>query len=239
MLRIKLIRLIISIIVIVIPSLSFAESFLLPLKPALDSDIKTSKEEAIEIAKELLSQSGIEYDELQYKTKAGSVLLSNNQIAWIVMMNDMSDPNNSGYDLYAVIDANDGKIIELSFPQQDIKTWVLQHWIEQKGELGSWSINDRALFNWLFGNDSSFFDQSETSISCIQAEKIAKTWMQKVHADVYYNKTNASYLWMGQDAVPQFVWTITFFADDNELFLVYVSTTTEIVTDCYDLRESV
>ena len=171
------------------------------------------------------------------RMKAGSVLLSDGRTAWISILEREQEeaPGN----LYLVLSAEDGEVIEEYYPDDDIYTWVLLQWHEAKGggSLMDWPLEEQALFLWLFGPVDEYFDPTQTAVSPETAIGIADAWLKERFGAAY---DNASVSFAGRyddNNRLLYYWMISFLQDGEQAFLVYVDTETGEVINGYDLAE--
>ena len=143
-------------------SFSFAENFekenALPAIPSEPTNEGLSQDEAVGIVKQKMADAYqrplSDFD--CHKVKANFVALENGEDAWVVMV----DHNNENYDVgaAAIIDP------------QDV---LLEQWKKQKGDLRTWTAEEQALFDWLYGTAETYVYPSENQIDKEQAAEIA------------------------------------------------------------------
>lgn len=129
----------------------------LPAAPSTPAGDCISKDEAVLIAKQEMAKrydrSVSDFD--FHKIKASFVKFENNEDAWVVMV----DHNNDSYDVGAVITLSPSGETILHFMSNDDKELtdiLLDQWKRKKGARSSWSIEDKALFYWLYGSSEMY-----------------------------------------------------------------------------------
>ena len=170
------------------------------------------------------------------RMKVGSVLLPDGRTAWISFLE--REEEDAPGNLYLVLSAEDGEVIEEYYPDNDIYTWALLQWHEAKGgSIPDWPLEEQALFNWLFGTGKEYFDPSQAAISPERAIEIAYEWL-KEQSGVQYD--NASLTFSGRNdkhGNTLYYWIVSFLKDGEQVFIVDVDTETGEVINSYDLAE--
>ena len=155
-------------------SFSFAENFekenALPAIPSEPTNEGLSQDEAVGIVKQKMADAYqrplSDFD--CHKVKANFVALENGEDAWVVMV----DHNNENYDVgaAAIIDPQDGTILNyVSNEEKELNLVLLEQWKEQKGDLRTWTAEEQALFDWLYGTAETYAAPSENQIGKEQA----------------------------------------------------------------------
>ncbi len=212
-----------------------AEPVLIPVQPVPEDGLTFTEADAVAKAEGLFADQGYTYSEGKYFRKAVSVLLPDGQTAWIAFI-ERREKEAAG-NLYAVFSADTGKTIELYFPDNDVSTWVLKQWIDVKhGHRSDWSVEDQALFDWLFSDDTDMFDPSQAAVSSGEAVRIASDWVQK-NAGIIYDNTSVSYIGLYDDSHSWYNWVISFQQNGSQVMIVYVNTETGVVENSYDVAE--
>ena len=170
------------------------------------------------------------------RMKAGSVLLPDGRTAWISFLEREDDdaPGN----LYLVLSAEDGEVIEEYYPDDDIYTWVLLQWHDIKGgSMTDWPLEDQALFTWLFGTVDEYFDPTQTAVSPETAIGIADAWLKERFGAAYDNALVSFSGRYDDNNRLLYYWMISFLQDGEQAFIVNVDTETGEVINGYDLEE--
>ena len=220
-------------------SAALAEPVIIPVQYVPEEGLQFTKADALAKAEALFAESGHTYDAENYTRKAGSVRLPDGQSAWIVFIerrNDKPDGN-----LYAVLSADDGSVIELYYPDNDVYTWLMMQWISAKDRhMSDWSIEEQALFDWLFSDsEDKLFEPSETGISSEEAVLIAAKWL-KEHFNAAYDETHVSYLGLYDDRQdPWYCWVVSFLENGKLMYVLHVNTETGEVVNSFDAAEGV
>lgn len=207
----------------------------LPAAPSTPAEDCISKDEAVLIAKQEMAKrydrSVSDFD--FHKIKANFVRLENNEDAWVVMI----DHNNDSYDVGAVITLSPSGETILHFMSNDDKELIdilLDQWKRKKGNMLFWSIEDEALFNWLFGSSEIYLLPSKEHISQEKATEIALSAIPEI-----LNSPQFSYsfkLLSYTDGRPdQHAWRVTIIADGIEKYVVYVSAVDGSVIDLIEV----
>lgn len=137
----------------------------------------------------------------------------------------MVDHNNEKYDVgaAAIIDPQDGTILNyVSNEEKELNLVLLEQWKEQKGDLRTWTAEEQALFDWLYGTAETYAAPSENQIGKEQAAEIALAAIPETlqNPEFYYSfKT----LPATDGKQPQYAWLMTICEDGQEKYAVYVS----------------
>ena len=155
---------IILLLVLILVTGALADSVIIPVQRVPEDNLPFTREEALTRTADLFSAHTGAYHAENYRQKAGSVLLPDGQTAWIVIMERCV--NELVGNVYAVFSAEDGGIIELYYPDNDIYTWAMMEWINAKHQhKQNWSVEDQSLFDWLFSDSDDMFDPSQAAVS--------------------------------------------------------------------------
>lgn len=208
-------------------SFSFAENLekenALPAIPSEPTNECLSQDEVVGIVKQKMADAYqrplSDFD--CHKAKANFVALENGEDAWVVMV----DHNNEKYDVgaAAIIDPQDGTILNyVSNEEKELNLVLLEQWKEQKGDLRTWTAEEQALFDWLYGTAETYAAPSENQIGKEQAAEIALAAIPETlqNPEFYYSfKT----LPATDGKQPQYAWLMTICEDGQEKYAVYVS----------------
>ena len=208
-------------------SFSFAENFekenALPGIPSEPTNEGLSQDEAVGIVKQKMADAYqrplSDFD--CHKVKANFVALENGEDAWVVMV----DHNNENYDVgaAAIIDPQDGTILNyVSNEEKELNLVLLEQWKKQKGDLCTWTAEEQALFDWLYGTAETYVYPSENQIDKEQATEIA---LDAVPEDFQRPEFFYSFkVFPDTDGKQsQYAWLITICEDGKEKYAVYVS----------------
>ena len=211
---------------LLIAALSLAENLeenylpVFSLEPTNDS---ISQDEAILIVKQKMADKYkrpvSDFD--LHKVKANFVKLGNGENAWVIMV----DHSNESYDVgaAAIIDSKKGMIFNyVSNEEKELNLVLLDQWKKQKGDLRTWTVGEKALFDLLYGTAETYVYPSENQIDKEQAAEIA---LAAVPED--FQKPEFFYSFKalpGTDGKQsQYAWLITICEDGKEKYAVYVS----------------
>lgn len=212
-------------------SVSFAENGPLPVAPAEPTGDCVSQEEAVRIARQTMAgyyqrpMSDFDF----HTVKARFVKLENGQDAWSVMI----DHNNEKLDvgMAVILSAQDGGIIAcLTNEGNELNLVLLEQWKKQKGDLRTWSAEDKALFDWLYGSSETYADASEYPVSMEKATEIA---LAALPEPIPNPEVSCTFKCFSEttEGPAQTVWLVTIGADGQETYVVYVSAVDGAVMD--------
>lgn len=204
---------------------SEANEWSLPVAPAESTDGCLSQNDAVLIAKQKMASyyqrpiSDFDF----HQVKARLVKLENGENAWIVMV----DHNNETLDVGAevTISPEGGSILRfLTNEEKELTLVLLEQWQEQKGPLRAWTVEDKALFNWLYGSSQTCASPSHYPVSQEKATEIALSALpEPLESPVFYCSFQVL---PGTDGTPdQYAWLITISQSGKEKYAVYVSAT--------------
>ena len=212
---------------------AFADVYLTPVAPATLTPRGISMAEAIARARgEMMQREEMANLDLNsYKVKASFVLLETDETAWVVML----DEKGYGTDTLVTISADGQRVLDYQSTNTEITALLVQLWKAKKGEMETWSVEDKALFNWMFGNQDQILLPDD---NCISREKageiaIAATFQPLSLADCTYSFGWLSYI---NDQPDRLVWMVTIIANGREVYLVYVDAIDGTVIEKYDLH---
>ena len=170
------------------------------------------------------------------RMKARTVLLPDGRTAWISFVE--REEENAPGNLYLVLSADDGEVIEEYWPENDVYTWILLQWHEAKGgSIIDWPLEDQALFTWLFGTVDEYFDPAQTAVSPETAVGIADAWL-KERFEVEHDNAVVSFSGRYDESnTLRYYWIVNFLQDGEQVFLVDVDTETGEVINSYDMAE--
>lgn len=205
-------------ILLALSSGALAESDVLPVEPAQPAENDISMESAIDAAKGELTRRRNLSDFEKYRIKASCVKLENGEKAWVVMLDELR----CGTDALITLSAVDGKLIDYQETDMEIISLLVETWTAKKGRMSTWKLEDKALFNWLFGMDDAYVVPGEGHISQERAGEIALAAIpEKASLE---ECAYAFRLFSYTDGRPkQYVWLITITKNGEEKYLVHVS----------------
>ena len=98
-------------------------------------------------------------------------------------------------------------------------------------------MEEQALFQWLYGPDDGYFDPSEAAVQPEEAIGIAADRTEEL-TGVKYEEASLSFSGRYDDNGNMlYYWTVTFYSDGEEAYLVHVDTETGEVINSFDLSE--
>lgn len=195
-----------------------SDDYYFPVSPASLDENSISQEEAITAAKDvMLQREGAPFEEHEQSTiKAGFVQLESGENAWNVMLD-------SAYGTDALVLLSPaGEVIHYQATDDkspEITTILQKKWQEEKGNIQSWSIEDKALWYWLYGSADAYIVPTENDISQERAVKIALEAVPEELSDPSYTISFGTY---HKDASLR-VWSITIYENGKEAYVVYVT----------------
>ena len=216
---------------------ALADAVIIPVRRIPENGLPFTREEALARTADLFSEHTGAYRAENYRQNAGSVLLPDGRTAWIVTMERCVDEPVGN--IYAVFSAEDGGIIELYYPDNDIYTWVLMEWIGAKHlHKQDWSVEDQALFDWLFSGSGDMFDPSRAAVSADEAVRTAAKWLQDTFG-AGYDEARVSYSGHTDDGSGRtsYCWVISFIRNGKQAYIVSVSTETGEIDNCFSMDE--
>ncbi len=217
---------------------ALADSVIIPVQRIPENNLPFTREEALARTAELFSAHTGAYQAENYRQKAGSVLLPDGRTAWIVIMERcVNEPVGN---IYAVFSAEDGGIIELYFPDNDVYTWVMMEWFNAKHlHKQDWSVEDQSLFDWLFSDSDDMFDPSQAAVPSGEAVRIASEWLRDTFG-AGYDEVRISYSGHTDDnSRTRYCWVISFIRNGKQSYIVSVSTDTGEIDNCFSMDEGV
>ena len=214
-----------------------AETAVMPVQREEEEGLPFTREQAISKMNDVYAEHyGVR--EIQgCRMKAGSVVLEDGRTAWIEFLEKWDDAAPGS--LYLVLSAEDGEVIEEYWPEDDdVYTWILLQWGEAKGgAVSKLPVEEQALFQWLFGPDDGYFDTSKAAVQPLEGIGIADEWL-KENFGLVYNDASLSFSGRYDDNGNMlYYWTVTFYSDGEEAYLVHVDTETGEVINSFDLSE--
>lgn len=167
------------------------------------------------MAKDAMEQRGTPYVEEEGNVKAGFVELESGERAWVVMLD-------SAYHADALLTVSPaGEVTGYQGTSQEkleIYTIVLEAWRAEKGAQQLWSIEEKALFRWLYGSDNAYVALTENDIPQEQAVEIALAALPEELSELTYSVTFDNYY---KDASVR-VWRFNVFGQGTEAYVIYV-----------------
>lgn len=216
---------------------ALAETAVMPVQRAEEEGLPFTREQAISKMNDVYAEHYGVREIRGCRMKAGSVVLEDGRTAWIEFLEKWDDAAPGS--LYLVLSAEDGEVIEEYWPEDgDVYTWILLQWHEAKGgAVSRLPVEDQALFQWLFGPDDGYFDPSEAAVQPEEAIGIADEWL-KENFGLDYNDASLSFSGRyDENGNMLYYWTVTFYSDGEEAYLVHVDTETGEVINSFDLSE--
>lgn len=232
----KITPFIVLLLVLAMVSGALAESVIIPVRRIPEDSLAFAREEALARAADLFSGQNSAYRAENYRQDAKSVLLPDGQAAWIVTMERcVEEPVGN---IYAVFSADNGEIIELYYPDNDIYTWILMEWISAKRlHRQDWSVEDQALFDWLFAGSDSMFEPSHARVPSDEAVRVAAKWLLETFG-AGYDETRISYSGNTDGSGnTSYCWVISFIRNGKQAYIVSVSTETGEIDNCFSMDE--
>lgn len=216
---------------LILLNVAFAETFW-PATPAEVSESDISMDDAIYIAKKEMTQRlGTSPESIgTYKIKACCVWLMNRQKAWVVMLDELS----SGADALVIIASADAAILSYESSNMEMSSDLVRPWTKKKGATRTWTIEEKAFFNWLFGATDQYIAPTSDHISKEAATRAALATISQPLSvsDLLYAFRLLSYT----DGRPdQYVWEITIYERGQEAYFVQVSAEDGTVIEAYPL----
>ncbi len=199
---------------------SFAETYVFPVEPATPSETDIAMADAIAAAKsEMAQRQGVPLDGFQnFNVKANCVKLENNEKAWVVLLDELA----YGTDALVTLSAVDASIIDYQASDTEITMFLIDQWTRKKGAMKTWTMEDKALFDWLFGSSDQYVVPSEAHISKEMARDIALSAIDQALSSPTFSY--AYHLLSYTDGRPDhYVWMVTIYVDGHEKYLVHVS----------------
>ena len=213
---------------------ALSEACIFPVEPAEITQADITMEAAISAAQAAMVSRHADtsfYDFQNYNIKAGCVLLETGQKAWVVMLDEQS------YRLDAVVtvSATDGAILayqETDAETREILDVILAQWEAEKGDMDAWSLQDSALFDWLYGFTDRYIYPGEEHISQEAARDIA---LSAIPEPVAAPECSYSFnLFTYTDGTPeQYVWLVTISENGQARYVVHVSAVDGAVLDVF------
>lgn len=229
--RKRLFCLMIAIMCFVFPA--FADSYRFPVAPAPVSEAELTMEAALALAqKEMMQREGMPEINLEnYNAKVNCVWLDNGEKAWVVMLDELG----YGTDALLTLSAAGGDVLHYHATNTEITMYLIEQWTAQKGKMKTWSVEDKALFNWLFGNDEQYTVPDERYIAQEDAEGIAMAAVSQLVASPTASSTFV-YMTYPDKQLEYYVWSVTVWENGQEVYLVHVNAETGAVVETYQLH---
>ena len=215
---------------------ALAETVIIPVRRVEEEGLAFDREQVVLKTSRLYTEHYGPRKIVGGRMKAGSVLLPDGRTAWISFL-EWEDEDSPG-NLYLVLSADDGEVIEEYWPENDVYTWILLQWHEAKGgSIIDWPLEDQALFTWLFGTVDEYFDPAQTAVSPEMAVGIADAWL-KERFEVEHDNAVVSFSGRYDESnTLRYYWIVNFLQDGEQVFLVDVDTETGEVINSYDMAE--
>lgn len=219
-------------ILILFSSLSFAYAYPLPIEPAVLTPRDISMAEAITLAREQMMQyEGMSHLDLSnYFVKASFVRLDTDENAWVIML----DEKEYGTDTLFTFSADGKRMLDYQSTNTEITALLVQLWKSQRGEMKTWSVEEKALFNWMFGDETSLLLPDE---NCINREKAGEIAIREIGHPFSLNDCCYSFGRLSYTDPPhdRFIWMVTIVVNGQETYLVYVDAISGKVIEKYHL----
>ncbi len=207
---------------------AFAAEYPFPADPAPVSEGELTMEAALTLAQNEMMQRE-QMPELcveNYKIKANCIWLDNGDKAWVVMLDELG----YGTDALVTLSAAEGHVIHYHATDTEITMYLIEQWTAQKGRMQTWSVKDKALFNWLFGNDEQYTVPDENCIPQQEAERIA---IAAAGQQVASPTASSAFLCL-KDPDKQYecyVWSVTVWENGQEVCLLHIHAETGAVVE--------
>lgn len=229
----RMIAVALMVMLLVLSSGSFAETYVFPVEPATPTEIDISMSDAISIAKkEVIQRQGLTLDTIQnYKVKTSFVSLENGEKAWVIML--LSDAMFYGINSSFMISSVDGSIIDYRATDMGLTHDLQELWKKRKGAMGAWSLEDKALFDMLYGSGRNVIPGDEF-ISQEEAKTIALSILPQSAGSYEFQY---SFLHYAGEAY-EYVWVVTILVEDKETYQVNLSGIDGTVIDVFDLAKN-
>ena len=201
---------------------ALADTHILPMEPADLSASGITQDDAVTIAEnELVTREGVAGDDWQsYRIKATGVRLETGEEAWMVLL----DHQQYGTDALVTVSADNAAVIDYQATDTEIISAVVNLWTMEKGTMNTWSIEEQALFELLFGTSNEYVVPGDDYISQEEAGNIALSAVPQTSAtrEPSYAFKKFSYTDGRPDA---YVWLVTVWEYGQEKYVVHVSAT--------------
>lgn len=230
----KMIAITLTMVLLILSGVSLAETYIFPVEPATPTGTDISMSDAISIAKnEVIRRQGLSLETIEnYTIKANFVKLENNEYAWVVMLDN--DEELYGTDVILMISSVDAKIIDYQATNMELATILIDQWKKRKGAMKTWSLEDQALFNFLYGFSDEYVVPGENHISQEDATSIALSAIPQSLSSPEFSY--CFQLFSYTDGRPdQYVWLVTIFVGGKEKYLVHVSATDGAVIEVFSI----
>ena len=212
---------------------AFAYAVPLPAAPATLAQRDICMAEAIAHAREeMIQREGMTILDLNnYLVKASFVRLENDENAWVVML----DEKGYGTDTLVTISADGQRVLDYQSTNTEITALLVQLWKAKKGEMKTWSVEDKALFNWMFGNQDQILLPDD---NCISREKAGEIAIAQIGQSLSLSDCSFSFgrLSSADAQSEQFVWMVTIIVNGQEAYLVHVDAVDGAVIEQYELH---
>ena len=212
---------------------AFAYAVPLPAAPATLAQRDICMAEAIAHAREeMIQREGMTILDLNnYLVKASFVRLENDENAWVVML----DEKGYGTDTLVTISADGQRVLDYQSTNTEITALLVQLWKVKKGEMKTWSVEDKALFNWMFGNQDQILLPDD---NCISREKAGEIAIAQIGQSLSLSDCSFSFgrLSSADAQSEQFVWMVTIIVNGQEAYLVHVDAVDGAVIEQYELH---
>lgn len=217
-------------VLVFLTSGSLADTHIFPVEPMTPTEGSISKEDAVIIAEnEMVTRENLTLEDFEsYRINASDVKLETGEEAWIVML----DEQFCGTDALVTISATNAAILDYQSTNMEIISAVVDQWIEKKGAMSTWSVEDKALFDWLFGASNEYVAPTEAYISKEAAGSIALSAIEQSASSVELSYTfkRLSYT---DGSADQYVWLVTVFENGKETYVVHISAIDGSVLDVF------
>ncbi len=222
-------------LLLILPSGAFAQTYLFPVGPATRAETDIVLADAVAVAKnEMTQRQGISPDGFgEYRIKANCATLENGEKAWVVMLDEL----NCGADALVTISSTDATVLAYQASDTEITLDLLDQWTTKKGPMQTWALEDRALFNWLFGLADQYVIPGEEHISRETARDIALSAIPQPLPSPEFSY--GFHVFSYTDGRPdQTVWMVTILENGQEKYLVHVSAVDGAVVDVFPLGKN-
>ena len=221
---------------LMLSSSAVSEPYIFPMEPALPTIEDISMSDAITAAKsEMVQRESLSFDDIQNHTiKANFVKLETSEFAWIVILESNEITNRIS--ATATVSPVDGTMMDYqaSDPNTEITMILIDRWTKRKGAMKTWSIEDKALFNLLYGWQDGYVVPTENHMNQEAVKAIALSALPEnlSSPEFSFSFELVSYT----DGTPeQYIWRVTIFVQNKERYQVQVSAIDGTVVDIWKM----
>ena len=223
-------------ILVTLTAFAFARAYAFPAEPATPTAMNLSMADAITAAqKEMMQREQLSAADIQnHRIKANFVKLENNEYAWMVLLESNEITNRIS--AIVTVDPAAPAIMDYqaSTPTSEITIILINQWSERKGPMNRWSVEDKALFNLLFGWVDVYAVPGENHISKEEAKNIALAALPRAVAspECLFAFRLLSYT---DGRADEYIWGVTIVQQGKEKYLVNVSAVDGSIVEMFEL----